>query len=129
MKRLIPRSIMLFICTSLLVGGVFSSQSALAAHVDQNPYISRCSTTPVLRLGSTGYCVKRVQWYLRQANATNTSNLDCFQIAVDGIFGPKTRNAVELYQGRFALRVDGVVGPITWSSLRANRWKNTPEPC
>ncbi len=36
---------------------------------------------------------------------------------VDGIFGPKTHQAVEQYQRQQGLKVDGIVGPQTWGSL------------
>ena len=36
----------------------------------------------------------------------------------DGIFGPKTEEAVRRYQKTYGLTVDGVVGPKTWASLK-----------
>lgn len=38
-------------------------------------------------------------------------------IAVDGIFGPKTRKAVVAFQKRMKLTADGIVGPNTWRKL------------
>lgn len=39
--------------------------------------------------------------------------------SVDGWFGPKTAAAVVAYQTAMGLKVDGIVGPITWESLFA----------
>lgn len=35
----------------------------------------------------------------------------------DGVFGPHTERGVRWYQGMRGLRVDGIVGPVTWGSL------------
>ena len=38
---------------------------------------------------------------------------------VDGMFGPRTENAVKAFQKYYGLGVDGVVGPLTWAKLSA----------
>ncbi|MDL1957060.1 MAG: peptidoglycan-binding protein [Candidatus Desulfofervidus auxilii] len=35
----------------------------------------------------------------------------------DGIFGPKTERAVRQFQVDAGIKVDGIVGPITWAAL------------
>jgi peptidoglycan hydrolase-like protein with peptidoglycan-binding domain len=45
--------------------------------------------------------------------------------AADGIFGPKTEQAVKNYQLDRALAVDGIVGPKTWGKLT----DEIPEGC
>lgn len=37
--------------------------------------------------------------------------------AVDGLFGPQTKNAVQSFQSAHGLVIDGIVGPNTWSAL------------
>jgi cell wall-associated NlpC family hydrolase len=39
-------------------------------------------------------------------------------VAADGVFGPRTLQAVRGFQARHGLAVDGLVGPRTWSALR-----------
>jgi peptidoglycan hydrolase-like protein with peptidoglycan-binding domain len=65
-----------------------------------------CSTT--LQQGSTGSCVSQLQTRLNQLGA---------HLGVDGNFGPATRNAVEAFQGRSGIGVDGIVGSTTRSHL------------
>ena len=61
-----------------------------------------------IRYGSRGDEVKRLQTLLNQQG----SNL-----AVDGIYGEKTRSAVKQYEKSKGLAVDGIVGVNTWTSL------------
>ena len=67
---------------------------------------------PVLREGSTGQAVRDLQAHLKQNYPLYAKHL-----VVDGMFGPKTRGAVEEFQRRSGLTVDGVVGPKTWEKL------------
>lgn len=68
-----------------------------------------------LRIGSTGENVRIVQTAL---NAINQAQGNLSSIAVDGIYGNATSNAVRNYQQNNDLTVDGVVGRATWNSLR-----------
>lgn len=72
--------------------------------------------TPILKKGSTGEDVKRVQKELRQKG---------YSIVVDGKYGPKTEAAVRDYQKKNGLASDGIVGNKTGSSLNnSNGHKN-----
>jgi peptidoglycan hydrolase-like protein with peptidoglycan-binding domain len=59
----------------------------------------------LLRVGTRGEDVRQAQQLLG--------------VAVDGIFGDKTRAAVVGFQRSNGLAVDGIVGPNTWSALVA----------
>lgn len=63
---------------------------------------------PVLKYGSKGEYVRELQQKLTAAG---------YGLAVDGVFGPKTLEAVKAYQAEHGLAVDGKVGPKTWAEL------------
>lgn len=63
---------------------------------------------PMLRTGSMGSDVVKLQTML---------NMDGADLKMDGIFGPKTRAAVQAYQKANGLVPDSIVGPHTWGSL------------
>lgn len=79
---------------------------------------AKCPPTPpspnippypgVVRFGDTGDAVR--QW---QAQFVRKGK----RLAVDGVFGPATRDAVMEWQSTHGLIVDGVAGPATWHSL------------
>ncbi|MBR5572136.1 MAG: peptidoglycan-binding protein [Oscillospiraceae bacterium] len=66
------------------------------------------STYPLLSLGSGGSAVRELQEAL---------NRHGYGLAVDGVFGDKTKAAVRDYQAQNGLKKDGVVGEETWGSL------------
>ena len=80
-----------------------------------------------LRQGSTGTSVSDLQYYL---NAIGVVNTLIPQLAVDGIFGSGTTQAVRVFQQLFGLSVDGIVGPATWAEV-CNQFCNLPvkPPC
>lgn len=65
--------------------------------------------------GSRGSAVLAVQQRLNQVG--------CGPVQEDSIYGIETQDAVELFQARFSdiagtpLKVDGVIGPMTWGAL------------
>ena len=46
-------------------------------------------------------------------------------IAVDGYFGEETKQMVQIYQRNHGLKVDGIIGSQTWSSLEGNQTAST----
>ena len=61
-----------------------------------------------LQEGDKGVAVEKLQKALNYYGAT---------LATDGIFGPKTKEAVEAYQKAHGLTVDGLAGTATFNSL------------
>jgi peptidoglycan hydrolase-like protein with peptidoglycan-binding domain len=64
---------------------------------------------PVLKKGSTGQVVKQMQERLATGGY--------YVGAIDGIFGPKTEEAVKNLQQNTGLLVDGIVGERTWFEI------------
>lgn len=68
----------------------------------------------VVKQGERGINVKIVQFYLNQA-AVYVSGIT--PVAIDGIFGPATRQQVINFQKFFNLTPDGKVGRLTWDKM------------
>lgn len=66
-------------------------------------------TRPTLRNGSKGEDVRELQRILRGLGYT---------LEIDGKFGPITTQCVKSFQGSNGLKVDGIVGPLTWAALQ-----------
>jgi peptidoglycan hydrolase-like protein with peptidoglycan-binding domain len=81
--------------------GATASAERVAA--DANP------GQPTISRGDTGNAVRRLQRALRRT--PNPS------LAVDGVFGAETEQAVLMFQSGSGLSPDGVVGPRTWGAL------------
>ena len=69
------------------------------------------ATRPTLRRGSRGEAVKEMQALLI------SRGYDLGRWGADGIFGKQTMKAVKAFQKDCGIRVDGVVGPVTYSRL------------
>ena len=67
-----------------------------------------------LAVGSRGQKVQQLQYMLRVASQYIPS---VPSVAVDGIFGQGTQNAVIAFQRWAGLTPDGIVGPDTWNAL------------
>jgi peptidoglycan hydrolase-like protein with peptidoglycan-binding domain len=71
--------------------------------------------------GSTGDAVRAVQSQIHGRGD------GAGQVAVDGVFGPVTAEAVRAFQTLLGLSVDGIVGPQTWNHL-VNGYLAAPDP-
>lgn len=89
---------------------LFVFLSNLQAVDPSNPFFEALSdaTAQVLQQGTSGGSVKILQVGL---------NGKGYALVSDGIFGPATSSAVRQFQYDSGLRVDGIVGPQTWSAL------------
>ena len=67
-----------------------------------------------LQSGSRGQKVSQLQ-YMLNVMAEYVSSIP--PVAVDGIFGPRTQEAVRAFQHFSGLPEDGIVGPQTWNAL------------
>lgn len=74
---------------------------------------TNCTTT-VLKSGSKGTCVTQLQ------NALSVRGIPSGPKGTDGSFGPSTRAAVIEYQKLYGLKADGIAGPKTWATIKAN---------
>ena len=87
--------------------GLFTATAANAA--DTNGHDRHCG---ILKLGSVGPCVRGLQQQLNSQGATP-------RLRIDGQFEAKTRYAVESFQRRHSLLIDGIVGKTTSQALIA----------
>lgn len=76
------------------------------------PRVKGVSTALLLSYGDRGKAVKRIQEMLIKAG------MDLSQYGADGIFGEETERAVRVFQARYGLQVDGIVGPQTLGMLQ-----------
>lgn len=72
-----------------------------------------CSSLPTLRRNDGAAPNKDVR-YLQQ----NLNKNGC-PVNIDGVFGPKTEQAVINFQKKTKILVDGIVGQQTWARLGA----------
>lgn len=91
------------------------SLSSTATTGTVNPYTPYCLTgaESVIGYGRTtrGNCVKKLQWDLNKIQSAG--------LVIDGVFGPKTYEALRTFQRNKGLVVDGVCGRNTWSKLNS----------
>ena len=93
------------LCTA---GAIFSIERTN----EENFALTPCVQTAVLKQGATGGEVKELQRRLKQWGY--------YSGAVDGIYGPKTVEAVKYFQRKNGLTVDGIAGKATFEALGMN---------
>jgi peptidoglycan hydrolase-like protein with peptidoglycan-binding domain len=71
-----------------------------------------------IQQGNTGKSVRHLQCLLNNRG---------YDLAVDGVFGPKTARAVKDFQRDHGLTVDGIVGENTWYALHQKGFPDKPK--
>jgi peptidoglycan hydrolase-like protein with peptidoglycan-binding domain len=110
----------LALLAATLAFGAFSFTPSAHAASTPASLKSAAACPSTIQSGSTGSSVKTLQ---RELNADYNSIFidypDAFNypLAVDGQFGPQTRDAVIDFQYWTGIGVDGIVGPQTWHTL------------
>lgn len=74
---------------------------------------------PVLRTGNKGPQVKELQKLLKEKG---------YSISSDGVYGPRTENAVRLFQQKNGLYTDGIAGRRTMHALGKTMTERAPAP-
>jgi peptidoglycan hydrolase-like protein with peptidoglycan-binding domain len=99
---------------AIAAAAVFPAATGVAAADSAGSTQPAVAVTPtgLLRSGSEGPAVASVQRALG--------------ISPDGVYGPRTAEAVRTYQEAHGLLVDSIVGPQTWGSLGLGTWSGSP---
>lgn len=107
MKKSVRAGMLALALVALLsVGAAFTVQAAPA---EEAPAVQLAAECAVLKQGSTGADVKTVQQKLKRWGYYSGN--------VDGIYGSRTKKAVEWFQRKNGLTVDGIVGTQTVKAL------------
>ena len=91
-----------------------SCLTARTARQRQTFYAVNWQAPNNLQSGSRGQKVSQLQ-YMLNVMAEYVPSIP--SVAVDGIFGPRTQEAVIAFQRFAGLPEDGLVGPQTWNAL------------
>ncbi len=98
------------------IGAYMAMKSSAYSYMSGvTPYACTQDPTPTLRRGSTGRCVKALQYTLNQW--ISYKRIPIAKLVIDGRFGSKTYNAVVRFQRSQGLNPNGVVGSSTWEKI------------
>lgn len=92
----------------ILLNDAHHTATAVTNGVNADGSTPAAATMPLLKKGSQGEAVKKLQ---------QTLNGKGYKLTEDGDFGNKTEAAVKAFQKANGLEVDGEVGPMTWGVL------------
>ena len=80
-----------------------------------NTSVSSAYPGYVLNTGSQGDSVRFIQSYLNAVSKYTGAGWPV--LSVDGIYGSMTKQVVKLFQTKFGLKADGIVGKDTWAVI------------
>lgn len=92
----------------VLLNDKHHTATAVTNGIQSDGSIPAAATMPLLKKGSQGEAVKKIQKII---------NAKGYKLTEDGDFGSKTEAAVKAFQKANGLEVDGEVGPMTWGVL------------
>ncbi len=102
-------------CSVGVQAGKFSAKSwthfGIPAGLYSSEELPGTALRPMLRKGSRGEEVAELQRALIQLG------YDVGKTGADGVFGRKTLAAVKMFQQENGLKVDGIIGPLTYGKL------------
>lgn len=107
--RAVIAAVGLGVLATPLVAGQLAYAKPSVSKVVQTRLLSTAVNPASLEQGQQGARVSEIQRRLKKYGYLNGR--------VDGRFGPKTRQAVMIFQRRHGLKVDGIVGPRTWKAF------------
>ena len=88
---------------------LFLTPIETGGQTSQKESVKATTNFPVLKIGSKGEWVKKLQKFLQEKNI--------YHGKIDGIFGPITKQSVIEWQGYCEIVKDGIVGPCTWATI------------
>ena len=127
-RRLLPSAVsatkyaVILLATGMLVMAVEPARALATsdhgAHTTNSSMPNARPSDPVVLAYGSGYAggteAVRVRALQRRLDTTGYS-----PGPIDGRYGPRTEQAVDLFQSAHGLRVDGIAGPLTLAALRA----------
>ncbi|MBR7091708.1 MAG: peptidoglycan-binding protein [Clostridia bacterium] len=93
---------------------VYSAYRGVLQAIDPSSAVVDLFPGTVLRIGSQGAAVSRIQQYL---NGLSQVYSEIPEVPVTGRFGVQTQKAVTAFQQLFGLEENGIVGPIVWAEI------------
>lgn len=113
-RRSAVRSLVLVMAAALPFVAVVATPGTASASTCNNTATFSWKNNCTIGEGNSSNMVTSVQRIIKDYLGCSPN------LAIDGIDGPATTAAVECFQGKVKITVDGIVGPVTWGKLQSN---------